>query len=71
VTGLGERSDEDLVADVSRELQQTFRLRIGPNTRRHITEGMELVPLSLRECDDVARAAVAAARRTIASGGAV
>lgn len=58
-----ERSDEDLTAAVSAVLQRDFRLRIGPNTRRHITDGQERIPLSLRECDDVAQAAVAAPRK--------
>lgn len=53
-------SDDELVEQTSRRLQRDFRLRIGPNTRRHIIDGQELIPLSLRECDDVARAAVTA-----------
>lgn len=58
-----EATDEDLAATVSAALQRDFRLRIGPNTRRHIVDGQALIPLSLRECDDVAHAAVAALRK--------
>lgn len=56
-------ADDDLAAAISTVLQRDFRLRIGPNTRRHITDGQELIPLSLRECDDVARAAVTALKK--------
>jgi len=56
-------SDEALIAAVSRVLQRDFRLRIGPNTRRHVTNGQQRIPLSLTECDDVARAAVTALRQ--------
>lgn len=58
-----ERSEEELVEQMSRRLQQDFRLRIGPNTRKHVVDGQESIPLSLRECDDVARAAVTALRK--------
>ena len=57
------RSDLDLVDAVSIRLQRDFRLRIGPKTRRHITDGQERIPLSLSECYDVACAAVAALRK--------
>jgi hypothetical protein len=53
-------SDDALAAAVSAALQRDFRLRIGPNTRRHITNGQTRIPLSLRECDDIAHAAVTA-----------
>jgi transglutaminase-like putative cysteine protease len=64
-----DRSDEDLAAALSTRLQRDFRLRIEPNTRRHITDGQERIRLSLRECDDVAHAAVAALRAATASRG--
>jgi hypothetical protein len=61
--GKNNGTDAALAATISSALQRDFRLRIGPNTRRHITDGQTRIPLSLRECDDIAAAAVTALRK--------